>query len=122
MIVEAPLDALALWSHGYPAVAKFSGNSRHGGWRPEFNQLIASAAERIIVADNDARQKPDGSWEYPGRDIARMRASQVPRSRIVTPPSPYKDIGELYSLGKSELVTALLGIPPITGCMPEETP
>lgn len=120
VIVEAPLDALALWSHGYPAVAKFNGNSRHGGWHAEFNRQLPP--ERILVADNDPRPSIDGTRVSPGADIAAARARQIPNARIVTPPGPYKDIGELYTAGRSDLVASLIGRPPLDGLAPKENP
>lgn len=114
VIVEAPLDALALWSHGYPAVAKFNGNSRHGGWHAEFNTLLPP--ERIVVADNDARLGRSGGMERPGAEIAEARARQIPNARFVTPPDPYKDIGEMYAAGRADLVSSLIGL------APKETP
>ena len=89
-IVEAPLDALALESIGLPAVAQFDGNSRNS-WQPEWNDYLKGAVMNVIIADNDDA----------GMLIALGKKARIPNSIVVTPPGPFKDVGEYLQSGRS---------------------
>lgn len=101
VIVEAPLDRLALESHGFPAVARFCGNNQEHPWHKEFNPYIANAIDKIIVSDNDENQQ--------GLLYAELKRVQIPGSRVVTP--KLKDIGQYYEKGRDAEVSAVLGVP-----------
>jgi len=102
VVVEAPLDRLALESHGIPAVARFCGNNVAHSWHREFTKVIGSAIDKIIVADNDKSGI--------GILYADLKREQIPGSRVVLP-KLRKDIGEYYKDGLSAEVPLLLGLP-----------
>lgn len=85
LIVESPLDALALTSHGYPAVAPFDGNAK-GSWKDEWTVLLKGIPERIIIPDNDGRN---------GETLAEDKHGAIPGSTLHWLPSEFKDTGKL---------------------------
>ena len=103
VIVEGPLDALALWSHGYPAVSRFCGNNTGVPWHIEFSQLLSYSNEKVIVADNDEPEK--------GMTFAKLKAEFMRGSRVVVP-CRAKDIGEMLEQGRAKELPQLLGIFP----------
>ena len=107
VVVEAPLDALALESIGVPAVAQFDGNSQ-GSWLEEWNSYLRGAITVVIVADNDK----------PGMEIALGKKSRIPNSIVITPPDPFKDIGEFLQAGRN-LHELFLDVPEKTWLPPK---
>jgi Zn ribbon nucleic-acid-binding protein len=104
LVVEGGLDALALLSTGYPAVAAVAGNT-YGGWEPHWNKWL-KGSDVILIPDNDE----------PGDLIALSRLTDIPHSRIWRLPAEYKDVGDLI---QQDLATAgerlkeWLHLPPI---------
>jgi len=103
VIVEGPLDALALWSHGYPAVSRFCGNNTGVPWHVEFSHLLSCSNEKVIVADNDEPEK--------GLTFAKLKAGFMPGSRVVVPQRA-KDVGEMLQQGRAKELPQLLGLFP----------
>lgn len=103
VIVEGPLDRLALESHGFPAVARFCGNNKQHPWHGQFTATIRGAIDKIIVADNDENMQ--------GLLFANLKRVEIPGSRIVTP--ELKDVGEYYKSGRGAEISALLSVPPL---------
>ncbi len=107
LYVEGPLDALALRSAGFPAIAMFMGNNKGVGWKREWSKRVALVEEIIVVPDNDGH----------GDLIARAKLMDTPRSRGLKLPAMFKDIGEFIQAlpdesRKQELYN-WLGLPPI---------
>jgi hypothetical protein len=50
-VVEGEKDADRLWDEGYPATTNAGGAKAH--WLPEYTEVLARAAEVVVVADND---------------------------------------------------------------------
>lgn len=108
LVIESPLDALALRSYGYPAVSPFAGNAV-GGWKREWTNLLKGIPERVIVPDNDNNR---------GDVLAADKLNEIPRSRILRLPDQFKDTGKLIESDLSSARQRLqdwLRMPPILG-------
>lgn len=90
LIIESPLDAVMLYSLGFPAVCSFAGNQTKGGWESTWNTWLTTR-ERIVIPDNDE------SGELIGLD----KSSSIPYSRLHFLPNNVKDIGEFAKLDLS---------------------
>lgn len=108
LVVESPLDAMALRSFGYPAVSPFDGNAK-GAWKSEWTVLLSRIPERIIIPDNDE----NGAGEV----LAADKKNEIPRSRLLWLPKQYGDVGKLIEadLTGQKLRDLLKGLPPILG-------
>jgi hypothetical protein len=98
IVVEGKRDALALCSLGFPAVA----SGAH--WDPHWSFYLDCTASVIHVADNDHNK---------GGDLAIIRMSAAQKGSIVTPPDPYKDVGEM--INNDIDMASFLGLPPLRG-------
>lgn len=104
-IDEAPLDALMLTSLGWPALAPFAGNSAYTGWR--WPEVLNGIQEIVIIGQNDER----------GAEIALARRKDIGerRSRILSPPQGFKDMGEYLKTCADPMraVYGWCGLPPV---------
>lgn len=105
LIVEGPLDAIALTDLGFPAIAKFDGNQAYHAWEVKWNKFL-NALDRIIIPDNDDN----------GELIAISKLNDIANSRIHRLPEGVKDTGEFIKrdLAMAKVrVQEWLGLPPI---------
>lgn len=99
LLDESPLDAAALCSHGYPAMAVMGLNNPHKAWERRWNRYVRGK-EVIVIAQRD--EHADGTW--PSLEIATLRAKDIPGAwvLVVPPGEPYKkvDTGDMIRSGR----------------------
>ncbi|MEM9066273.1 MAG: hypothetical protein AAGB51_12375 [Planctomycetota bacterium] len=91
-ITEGPTDTAACGVLGLTAVGRPSCSGGAGKLADLFRE--SGPVERIVVADRDG----------PGRDGARMIARALGRCKIITPPSPFKDMRDWVQGGATRRI------------------